>query len=254
MPSPRNRPFEMNPVQPVLIAGRWWPAEEVVGTFRAEDPARGVAIGASYPVCGAADVDSAIAAAAAAADALAATPAPRIAAFLEAYADAIDAAASELVELAHRETALPTSPRLAQNELPRTSGQLRQAAAAVRSYAWTQPTIDTQVGLRSHFAPLGKPVVVFGPNNFPLAFNAIAGSDFASAIAARNPVIAKAHPLHPATSQKLAELAHAAALANGLPAASVQMLYQIPDALGAALCGDRRIGAVGFTGSRAGGL
>ncbi len=103
-------------------------------------------------------------------------------------------------------------------ELPRTSGQLRQAARAARDYAWTDPVIDTATGLRAHRAPLSKPVLVFGPNNFPFAFNAIAGSDFASAIAARNPVIAKAHPSHPATSRRLAELAHKALLDTGLPA------------------------------------
>ncbi|HZP68209.1 MAG TPA: aldehyde dehydrogenase family protein [Rudaea sp.] len=243
----------MKAAQPVLIDGDWR-AADVVDTFRAEDPARAVAIGAHYPVSGARDLERALAAASSAAEALVQVPAWRIAAFLDAYADAIDANAAELVDLAHAETALPVSPRLADNELPRTSNQLRQAAAAARSYAWTLPTIDTKTGLRSHFAPLGKPAVVFGPNNFPLAFNAVAGSDFASAIAARNPVVAKAHPLHPATSQRLAELAHEAVLATELPAASVQMLYHVPEALGPALCRDRRVGAVGFTGSRGGGL
>src|SRR5207248_2452078 len=141
------------------------------------------------------------------------------------------------------------APRLSQNELPRTSGQLRQAATAAASHAWTQPTIDTRARLRSHYAPLRKPVVAFGPNNFPLAFNAISGSDFASAIAARNPVIGKAHPLHPATSKRLAELCQAALIANGLPVASAQMLYHVEESIGLALCGDARIGAVAFTGS-----
>jgi len=124
----------------------------------------------------------------------------------------------------------------------------------VRNFSWTQPVIDTAGGLRSHHAPLHKPVLVFGPNNFPFAFNAIAGSDFASAIAARNPVIAKAHPSHPATSERLAQLAHAALREAGLPAAAVQMLYQFDSALGLKLAGDPRLGAIGFTGSRAGGL
>ncbi|WP_022974452.1 aldehyde dehydrogenase family protein, partial [Xanthomonas maliensis] len=181
-------------------------------------------------------------------------PVARIAAFLEAYADALDADADNLVALAHAETALPSPTRLRGNELPRTSGQLRQAAAAVRSYSWTQPVIDTAAGLRAHLAPLGKPVLVFGPNNFPFAFNAVAGSDFASAIAARNPVIAKAHPLHPATSQRMAELAHRAVLAAGLPAAAVQLLYHLEPATGLQLAGDARLGAIGFTGSRGGGL
>jgi len=243
-----------DPVQPVLLAGRWQPSLSPAGRFHAANPDTGDALAPAYPVSGGADVEAAVAAAGAAAAELAAAPVERIAAFLDAYADALDADADALVALAHAETALPAATRLRGNELPRTSGQLRQAAAAVRAFAWTRPVIDTAAGLRSHLAPLGKPVVVFGPNNFPFAFNAIAGSDFASAIAARNPVIAKAHPLHPATSQRMAQLAHRALRDGGLPAAAVQMLYQLDPAAGLALAGDARIGAIGFTGSRAGGL
>ena len=240
--------------EPMLIAGQWQPARESHGTFRARNPATGEQSGPVFPICGAADLEAALSAAAAVAEAVAATAPERIADFLDAYADAIDADAETLTALAHAETALPLPTRLRGNELPRTSRQLRLAAQAVRSYAWTQPVIDTGAGLRSHLAPLSKPVLIFGPNNFPLAFNAIAGSDFASAIAARNPVIAKAHPSHPATSQRLAQLAHAALLGAGLPAAAVQMLYHFDSALGLALAGDARLGAIGFTGSRAGGL
>ncbi|MFT4198236.1 MAG: aldehyde dehydrogenase family protein [Pseudoxanthomonas sp.] len=241
-------------IQPVLIAGRWQPSLDPQGSFRAADPTTGAAIGPAFPVSGPADVEAAIAAASAVAAELAEAPVERIAAFLDAYAGALDADADTLVALAHAETALPAPTRLRGNELPRTSGQLRLAAQAVRSYSWTHPVIDTAAGLRAHLAPLAKPVVVFGPNNFPFAFNAIAGSDFASAISARNPVIAKAHPLHPATSQRMAQLAHNALLAAGLPAAAVQLLYHFDNATGLKLAGDARIGAIGFTGSRAGGL
>ena len=95
---------------------------------------------------------------------------------------------------------------------------------------------------------------MFGPNNFPLAFNAIAGSDFASALAAHNPVIAKAHPSHPGTSKRLAELAHEAVLEAGLPPASVQCYFQCSHEDGLRLASDPRLGALAFTGSRAGGL
>jgi NADP-dependent aldehyde dehydrogenase len=240
--------------QPLLINGEWRAARQPVGEFRAEDPSSGEPIGPAFPICGEADVEAALAAATAAADALASTPPERIAAFLEAYAAAIEADAETLVALANAETALPKQPRLSAVELPRTTNQLRLAAKAVRSYAWTQPVIDTAANLRAHRAPLNKPVLVFGPNNFPFAFNAIAGSDFASAIAARNPVIAKAHPSHPATSERLAQLALTALQQAGLPPASVQMLYHFDHAIGARLAGDARLGAIGFTGSRAGGL
>ncbi|KRE88374.1 ketoglutarate semialdehyde dehydrogenase [Frateuria sp. Soil773] len=241
-------------VQPLLIAGEWRAAPASCKRLRAVDPATGEAIGPDFPVSGEADVEAALASASAAADELAAAPPSRIAGFLDGYAQAIDDDAAALVALAHAETALPADTRLAKVELPRTSRQLRLAAQAVRDYAWTQPVIDTAADLRSHYAPLHKPVLVFGPNNFPFAFNAAAGSDFASAIAARNPVIAKAHPSHPATSQRLAELAHRALLQAGLPAASMQLLYQFDRRLGLELAGDARLGAIGFTGSRSGGL
>jgi NADP-dependent aldehyde dehydrogenase len=233
-------------LQPLLIEGDWRAARAPVGRFRAEDPATGEPIGPAFPVCGADDVEAALAAACAVAGELAAASPERIAAFLDAYADGIEADAEALVETAHAETALPKHPRLAAVELPRTTNQLRLAARAVRSYAWTQPVIDTAANLRSHLAPLGKPVLVFGPNNFPFAF--------ASAIAARNPVIAKAHPSHPATSARLAKIAHEALRQSGLPAAAVQMLYHFDHAIGARLASDPRLGAIGFTGSRAGGL
>jgi len=244
----------MKTFEPVLIAGAWRASQDARASFRAFDPTSGEETGHEFPLSGGADIETALVAASAAAVELAACEPERVAAFLDAYAAAIEADAETLVNVAHAETALPREPRLAKVELPRTTNQLRQAAQAARTSSWTQPTIDTQAGLRSHFAPLAKPVIVFGPNNFPFAFNAVAGSDFASAIAARNPVIAKAHPSHPATSKRLAGLAHHAALDAGLPVAIVQMLYDFDYALGARLAGDARVGAIGFTGSRAGGL
>lgn len=241
-------------MEQLLIAGEWRNPTTPVGSFHAVNPATGDAIEPAFPRSGEDEIELVVVAASQAAGALAATEPERIAAFLDAYAAAIEAAKDELVATAHAETGLPASPRLADVELPRTCGQLRQAAQAARNYAWAHPVIDTKAGLRAHFAPLHKPVVVFGPNNFPFAFNAVAGSDFASAIAARNPVIAKAHPSHPATSKRLASLAFDAAIANGLPAATVQLLYDVDNTLGLRLAGDRRIGAIGFTGSRAAGL
>lgn len=241
-------------VQPSLIGGQWRTPEATATSFRAVDPATGDTMGPAFPINSAHEVEAALASACAVADELAAASPARIATFLDAYATAIENDAAMLVALAHTETALRADTRLAAVELPRTSGQLRLAAQAARDYRWTHPVIDTGSGLRSHYAPLHKPVLIFGPNNFPFAFNAVAGSDFASAIAARNPVIAKAHPSHPATSQRLTELAHRALCAAGLPAAAVQLLYQFDPALGLQLAGDVRLGAIGFTGSRTAGM
>lgn len=241
-------------MEQVLIAGTWRKASQPTGCFRAVNPATGEAIGPNFPCSSEIDIELALTAATEAAEALAMVPATAIADFLDAYANAITAAKDALVSVAHAETGLPATPRLADVELPRTSAQLRQAAHAARHHTWTQPIIDTQAGLRAHFSPLHKPALLFGPNNFPFAFNAVAGSDFASAIAAHCPVIAKAHPSHPTTSKLLATLAQDAAIACGLPAATVQLFYNVAPELGLRLAGDRRIGAIGFTGSRNGGM
>jgi NADP-dependent aldehyde dehydrogenase len=95
---------------------------------------------------------------------------------------------------------------------------------------------------------------VFGPNNFPFAFGSASGGDFAAAIAAGNPVIAKANTSHPATTKLFAEEAHAAVTATGLPAATVQLLYRLAHADGERLVSDPRLGATAYTGSRSAGL
>jgi NADP-dependent aldehyde dehydrogenase len=95
---------------------------------------------------------------------------------------------------------------------------------------------------------------VFGPNNFPFAFGSISGGDFAAAIAAGNPVIAKANSSHPATTRLFAEEAHLAAQDTKLPAGSVQLIYRLGHSDGERLVADPRVGATGYTGSREAGL
>jgi alpha-ketoglutaric semialdehyde dehydrogenase len=236
----------------VWIDGRWQ-ASTGSETFTAIEPATGQATGDRFPVSDRAECERVLAAADAAFARLAAVPRDDIGGFLDAYAAAIDGAADELVALAARETGLPVSPRLKDVELPRTSGQLRQAAAACREGSWALPTIDTKAGIRSVHAALGA-VLVIGPNNFPFAFNGVAGGDFAAAIAAGNPVIAKGHPSHPATTRRLAELAAGALESCRLPAGTVQMIYRMSGADGLAMMRDPRLAAVGFTGSKAAGL
>ncbi|MFM6853653.1 MAG: aldehyde dehydrogenase family protein, partial [Sphingopyxis sp.] len=94
---------------------------------------------------------------------------------------------------------------------------------------------------------------VFGASNFPLAFS-VAGGDTASALAAGCPVVVKGHPAHPATGEYVARAILAAVRACGLPDGVFSYLPGADHALGAALVADARIQAVGFTGSRSGGL
>jgi 2,5-dioxopentanoate dehydrogenase len=239
------------PTQPVLIAGRWRPAASS-STFTAENPATREPLD-EYPVSAWADCDEALTAAAEAFEQMRHMSGEQIAAFLDAFADRIEARKDEIVRMANEETALPPSPRLADNELPRTTNQLRQAAAAAREGSWALPTIDTKNNIRSMLGPIG-PVAVFGPNNFPLAFNSASGGDFAAAIAAGNPVIAKANTSHPGTTRLLAEEALAAAQATAMPGATVQLIYRTSHEDGERLVADHRLGATGYTGSRSAGL
>jgi NADP-dependent aldehyde dehydrogenase len=241
-------------LEPVLIAGEWRQAVNPAGAFTAEDPSTKTPLPERYPVSDAEDVERACAAALDAVAALRGVPIDAIAHFLDDYATRIEARADALVDVAARETGLPASPRLRSVELPRTVDQLRQASAVVRDRSWCHATIDTKANIRSLFAPLGGPVVVFGPNNFPFAFNSVAGGDFVAAIAAGNPVIGKANTGHPGTSRLLAALAFDAVKASGLPAGMVQLLYRTPPDVGYALVSHRAIGATGFTGSKGAGL
>jgi NADP-dependent aldehyde dehydrogenase len=236
---------------PILVAGRWRPANSS-SSFHSENPATCEPL-EEYPVSAWSDCDEALSAAAQAFEDLRRVPAEKIATFLETFAARIEARKDDLVRTANQETALPTTPRLADGELPRTTGQLRQAAAAAREGSWALPTIDTKNNIRSMLGPLG-PVVVFGPNNFPFAFNSASGGDFAAAIAAGNPVIAKANTSHPGTTRLLAESAQAAAEASGMPAGTIQLLYRTSHEVGERLVSDPRVGATGYTGSRKAGL
>lgn len=239
-------------VQPVLIGGDW--QESAAGsTFQAVNPATRETLDPEFPVSPWGEVEQAIATADACFQQVRDWPGERFAAFLEKYADEIEAHTDAIVASANRETALPLEPRLKNVELPRTTGQLRQAAAAAREGSWALPTIDTQAGIRSVYSSLG-PAVVFGPNNFPLAFNSIAGGDFAAAVAAGNPVIAKGHSSHPETTRLFAAAALAAAQATDMPAGFVQLIYRTSHEDGARLVSHPRIGACGYTGSRGAGL
>jgi 2,5-dioxopentanoate dehydrogenase len=239
-------------VHQVLIGGAWRDAASS-GSFQVENPATGETLPDAFPISTWSDCDAAIAAAADAAEALRRSRPEAIAEFLTRFAERIGARATELVEVAHLETGLARKPRLADVELPRTTGQLRQGAAAAIEGSWALPTIDTKLGIRSMLSSIG-PVWVFGPNNFPFAFNSVSGGDFVAAIASGNPVIAKANSSHPNTTRVLGEEAFAALGESDLHPATVQLLYRTSHADGARAVADPRTGATGYTGSRGAGL
>ncbi|MCU0958498.1 MAG: aldehyde dehydrogenase (NADP(+)) [Pirellulaceae bacterium] len=238
--------------QPVLIAGRWRPAT-LRGTFQAENPATGESLPQVFPISTWDDCDAVLDAAGDAARQLLELPGERLGDYLNCVAQRIEHCADELVACAHAETGLPATPRLRDIELPRTTNQLRQAAWAAAEGSWRLATIDTQADMRSWYAPIG-PVAVFGPNNFPFAFGSSSGGDFAAALAAGNPVIAKANSSHPGTTQLLAAQAQEAAEETDMPRGIIQLLYRLEHADGQRLVADPRLGATAYTGSRAAGL
>ncbi|QGZ65205.1 aldehyde dehydrogenase (NADP(+)) [Paraburkholderia acidisoli] len=181
------------------------------------------------------------------------------AAFLEAIAQAIVDLGAELIERAHAETALPIA-RL-EGERGRTVGQLKLFATLVREGRWHGAIVDPaqpqraplpRADLRLRRIGLG-PVAVFGASNFPLAFS-VAGGDTASALAAGCPVIVKAHPAHLGTSELVGRAIQRAARETGMPEGVFSLLIGEGIWLGEALVAHPEIQAVGFTGSRQGGL
>jgi alpha-ketoglutaric semialdehyde dehydrogenase len=239
-------------MEQIFINGQWRDSNHA-GSFQAVNPTTGSTIERNFPVSTWEDIDAALNASVDAFRLLQACPTDKIAGFLETYADLIASDKDTLVALAHEETGLPPSPRLADVELPRTVNQLKQAAAATRNGSWSMPTIDTKANIRSCYQSIG-PVCVFGPNNFPFAFNSIAGGDFAAALAAGNPVIGKANSCHPATTKRFAGLVKSAIDSCGMPASIVQLVYRTSHVDGERMVSDPRLGAVGYTGSRHAGL
>ena len=104
-------------LEPVLIAGEWRESEKT-GTFQAANPASGDLLAPLYPISSWADCEAALESAHAAFLEMRAMPGEKIATFLEAFAVKIEEQADALVDLAHLETALPETPRLAGAELP----------------------------------------------------------------------------------------------------------------------------------------
>lgn len=176
------------------------------------------------------------------------------AALLDKIAEEILALGDVLIETAQQESALPKE-RLT-GERGRTVNQLKLFAEVVRDGSWVEARIDLaqparqplpKPDLRRMLIPLG-PVAVFAASNFPLAFS-VAGGDTASALAAGCPVVVKAHPAHPATSELVGQAIARAVTALGLPPGLFSLLHGVSHELGLGLVQHPLTKAVGFTGS-----
>jgi NADP-dependent aldehyde dehydrogenase len=179
--------------------------------------------------------------------------------FLRRAAGNLEDLGPALIERAAAETGLPAA-RL-EGERGRTCFQLRLFADLAEEGSWVDARIDRadparqplpKPDLRSMLRPLG-PAAVFGASNFPLAYSA-AGGDTASALAAGCPVVAVAHYAHPGTAELAGACIRDAAEACGLPAGVFSLLFAAGNEVGQAVVQHPAIKAVGFTGSRRGGL
>lgn len=216
------------------------------------DPRTGETVGAALPETDGAGVDRIVSAASAAGRAWRATPAAGRAVALEAVADALAAHVDELWALADQETALGET-RL-RGEVARAAGQFRFFARVIRDGGYLEAVIDhadpalapPRPDVRRVQRPLAGVVAVFAASNFPFAFS-VAGGDTSSALAAGCPVVVKAHPGHPRTSERVAEL-----IRGALPDPGLLGLVQGMQA-GIDLVRHPGVVAAGFTGSVAGG-
>src|SRR5271163_3482104 len=227
-------------------------------SFRAAAPASGAEAEPRYYSASREEVERAATLAAEAFEVYRRVPPATRANFLKLIARKLEAAQEQLMERAHLESALPL-PRL-KGEIARTSGQLRLFAQVAEECSWTSPRIDhadparkpqPKPDVRSMLRPLG-PVVVFGASNFPFAFS-VAGGDTASALAAGNPVIVKAHSAHPGTSELVGQMVRESVRECGLPEGVFSLLFGSGTQVGTALMKHPLVKAGGFTGSRAAG-
>jgi NADP-dependent aldehyde dehydrogenase len=227
-------------------------------SFKAVNPATGLELDPPFHAASQEEVDQAVQGARAAAPVFAASSGARRAALLRAIARELELDAAGLVPRVMAETALPEG--RVRGELDRTCFQLSLFASVAEEGSWVGARLDTpdparrplpRPDIRSMLRPLG-PVAVFGASNFPLAFS-VAGGDTASALAAGCPVVVKAHPLHPGSSERAGRAISKAVAETGLPLDVFSLLFDAGHRVGAALVQHPDIRAVGFTGSFRGG-
>lgn len=227
--------------------------------FHGINPVDGSELAPAYRSATSEDLDAAARLAAEAVPRYSRTSGKQRAAFLRGIAARIEGLGDRLTARMVEETALPLA--RAQSEMGRTCAQLRLFADVVEEGSWVNARIDRALpdrkplprpDLRSMLRPLG-PVAVFCASNFPLAFS-VAGGDTASALAAGNPVVVKAHPSHPGTAELVGQALSESVREHGLPEGTFSLLFDAGIELGTQLVRHPAIKAVGFTGSRNGGL
>lgn len=240
-----------------LIAGKWITGEG--NSINGFNPDTNESLEPTFTMLSSEQLDLATAAAKDAFLSYKATEPHERAEFLDEIARQICARREEIVDRAMLETGLPNA-RL-EGELARTVNQLALFGEFVRAGNETRVRIDPaqldrlpvpRQDIRQYHVPIG-PVAVFGASNFPLAFST-AGGDTASALAAGCPVVFKAHNAHPGTSELVAQSILSAIEIRGIHSGVFSLVFGAGSDIGQRLVADPVITAVGFTGSRSGGM
>jgi len=223
-------------------------------TFRAVKPIDGSPYGEEIPENTKNEVDSLIDAAKQTMEALAGQSPAERAQLLRTIASEIEAARTSLIESACAETALAEA-RIS-GEITRTTVQFELFAKLVETGAHLGVAIDRadpqyspapRPDIRKMNHPLGV-VAIFAASNFPLAFS-VAGGDAASAIAAGNPIVAKAHPSHPNTCATIERAIKSALIKCGLSSDTYSIVQGINPEITHWLASHPDVKAIGFTGS-----
>jgi NADP-dependent aldehyde dehydrogenase len=223
-------------------------------TFRALNPVDGSFFGPEIQEDSQLTINQLIESASKSAPAIADQSPQERAALLRSIANEIESRRASILETACAETALPEG-RIG-GEITRTTMQFEYFARLVESGQHLGATIDKadpqyspapRPDIRKINQPLGV-VAIFAASNFPIAFS-VAGGDAASAIAAGNAIVAKAHPAHPNTCATIETAIKAALVANGLSTDTYSIVQGINPEITHWLALHEKVKAIGFTGS-----
>ena len=142
-----------------------------------------------------------------------------------------------------------------QAEFKRTIEQIDHFSDYILSRDWKNKSKTTVVKGGQSFTKIKRPIgpiLVLGASNFPLAYSTI-GGDSVAAIAAKCPVILKAHPYHVGTSLEVMKAIERAIEQTSVPKGAFTHFIDDGYQLTEYLAKHAMIKGIGFTGSLSGG-
>jgi len=225
---------------------KMWVGEEWAESSRSEEvlsPYSGEPVDV-VPVANRADVERAVAAAERGAREMAALPAAQRVAILEKAANLASGCVEEFARLITNEEGKPLSE--SRGEASRLADLLRLSAFEGAQMRGESLPLDAQTGAVGKVGltfriPCGV-VAAITPFNYPLL---LVAHKVGPALAAGNAVILKPAQQTPLTALKFTQIL----LEAGLPPRAIQCITGMGSEIGPAICADRRIRKISFTGS-----